>query len=147
MPYIVLENVTENKKFKIKNNPVLIYKKIAGVETMPIPTLDENDTQLMKLQGTEGRISLESVLVTDTEDLSMGTNSPQIKNIFDQINYLATYFVKGAIGRTYRITVTDGSTIYFTRDGIISEISIQMNAGEGETSKFRMEFIVGTVNF
>jgi hypothetical protein len=145
MPFVVLENVTQGKKFKAKNNPTISYSKDNSVTQLPIPELPEEATNLIKVFGVMGKWTVTFDLVTDTEDLSMGTHTPPIRSIWQQIDYLTAYFVTEKIGETHKVTVTDGVTTYLTRNGVFTRINIDFRAGEGEKARASIDFLVGQV--
>lgn len=145
MPYVILENVTQGKKFKVKNNPTISYSKDNSVTQLPIPELPEESTNLIKVFGVVGKWTVTFDLVTDTEDLSMGTHATPITSIWQQIDYLSTYFVTEKIGESHKVMVTDGTTTYLMRNGVFTQINIDFRAGEGEKARASIEFLVGQV--
>ena len=145
MPYVVLENVTQGKKFKAKNNPTISYTKDNSVTQLPIPELPEEATNLIKVFGVVGKLAINFDLVPDTEDLSMGTHATPIQSVWQQIDYLSAYFVTEKIGESHKVVVADGTTTYLTRNGVFTRLSIDFRAGEGERARALIEFLVGQV--
>jgi hypothetical protein len=145
MPYVVLENVTTGKKFKVKNNPTISYVKDNSITQLPLTELPEEATNLIKVMGVMSKWTITFDLITDTEDLSMGTNTPQVKTIWQQIDYLATAFVTEKASQTHKVTVTDGTTTYLTRQGAFTKVNIDFPAGQGEKARATIELLVGMV--
>jgi hypothetical protein len=145
MPYVVLENLGQSKKFKAKNNPAISYTKDNSITQLPITELPEESTSIIKVMGVMSKWTITFDLFSDTEDLSMGTNTPAINTIWQQIDYLATYFVTEKIQETHKVTVTDGTNTYLTRQGAFSRISIDFRAGEGEKAKVSIDLLIGAV--
>jgi hypothetical protein len=145
MPYVVLENLTQGKRFKAKNNPTISYSKDNSVTQLAIPELPEESTNLIKVFGVMGKWTINFDLVTDTEDLSMGSHPTPVRTVWQQIDYLVTYFVTEKIGESHRVRVTDGTTNYLIRNGVFTRINIDFRAGEGERAKASIDFLVGQV--
>jgi hypothetical protein len=145
MPHVVLENVTTGKKFKVKNNPTISYVKDNSVTQLPLTELPEESTNLIKVMGVMSKWTISFDLITDIEDLSMGTNTPPIRTIWQQIDYLTSAFVTEKISETHRVTVTDGTTNYLIKQGAFTKVSIDFPAGQGEKARATIELLVGTV--
>lgn len=149
MTRLIMENVTRGKKFWLKNNPSFSYTRENIVTSIAIPEQDEAQTNVVKVDGVEGRVTIMSTLVTEAPgtDLSLGTNTPAITTLWQQLDYL-TNFVTASISETHRITLDDGGSppqVLFQRTGVFSKLAVRMEAGRGELASFEAEFYVGTV--
>jgi len=147
MVYVVLENVGLNKKFKAKNNVMLSYSKDNSVSQYPAPEVPESETPLIKFAGVLSKWTISFDLITDTEDLSMGTHTPAVRTVWEQIQYLTDYFVTDKVNEKHRVIIpgvlSGGGN--FVKEGAFSRISIDFMSGEGEKAKANIDLNIGKV--
>jgi hypothetical protein len=148
MVYVILENIDQNKKFKVKNNIVFSYMKDNSLTAIPIPELSEEETPIIKVAGTQGRITINFTMLPDTEDLSLGTHFPAVRSVWDQIEYLSKYFVTEKVSERHRLVVPGvfalGSADW-VREGAFTKISVEFRSGVGERAEASIDLIVGLV--
>jgi len=149
MTRLIMENVARGKKFWLKNNPTLSYTRSNPVIQITVPEQDEPGTNVVKVEGVEGKVNVVCTLMTEQAgtDLSLGTNTPAITTIWQQLNYLSN-FVTASISETHRLTLDDGGSppqTLFQRTGVFSKIVFRMEAGRGELATLEVDFDVGEV--
>ena len=145
MAYIVLTNVTRNKKFRAWNNPSFSYDKKTPISALILPEIPEQQTNIVKIEGVEAQIRVAFIVKPETIDVSEGTHPGGLTDFFDQLNFLIANFVTETIQENHRLEIIEGGVAKFSRDGVFTDISINWEPGRGYLADVELQFLVGQV--